>query len=257
MVLANVALRTITYPTQVITKCSKPIPVLILGALLARKRYTIQKYFFVFMLVVGVCFFVYYEKKPKKGAENNSYIGLVLIAISLLADGVLGAIEDRMRAATRPSALNFMFSLNMYGAVLLAIVSVAYGETRGFYDFTLKHPDVLWKIGSAALVGSFGQIFIFMMVSEFGPLPCSIVTTSRKFFTVIISVVFVGKPITWEQQIATVVVFAALFADAFLGKKQLCGKSELKVDVFDEVDVELNESAEQKVPAELDALNKK
>jgi solute carrier family 35 (UDP-galactose transporter), member B1 len=230
--------------------------VLIIGVLLAHKRYTIQKYFFVLMIVVGVCVFVYNEKDSKKGAESNSYVGLVLIGISLLADGVLGAIEDRMRAATRPSALNFMFSLNLYGAVLLAVVSVAYGETRGFFEFVLKYPDVLWKIGSSALVGSCGQIFIFMMVSEFGPLPCSIVTTTRKLFTVLISVIFMGNPLSGRQQIATVIVFAALFADAFLGKKQLCGKPEELV-VVDEVNVELNDSAGKKIPVELETLNEK
>lgn len=50
MVCGNMALRWITYPTQVIAKSSKPIPVMLIGVLLAHKRYTIQKYFFVLMV---------------------------------------------------------------------------------------------------------------------------------------------------------------------------------------------------------------
>lgn len=106
MVCGNMALRWITYPTQVIAKSSKPIPVMLLGVLLAHKRYTIQKYFFVLMIVVGVIMFIYKDGKGKEG-ESNNHIGLILIGLSLLSDGVLGAIEDRMRAATKPSGTTF------------------------------------------------------------------------------------------------------------------------------------------------------
>lgn len=222
MVCGNMALRTIAYPTQVIAKSSKPIPVMLIGVLLAHKRYTVQKYFFVLMIVVGVIMFIY--KEGKANDKGNDHIGLMLVGISLLSDGVLGAIEDRMRAATKPSTFDFMFSINMYSAVFLAIGTLAYGEVFGFIEFATKYPDVYAKIGTAAVVGSFGQVFIFMMISEFGPLPCSIVTTTRKFFTVLISVIFMGNPLSPRQMIATAIVFGALFADALFGKKQLCGK---------------------------------
>lgn len=174
---------------------------MILGVILAGKRYTIQKYIFVLMIVVGVIMFVY---KPKEeGDKTNSYIGLALVGMSLLADGVLGAIEDRMRAATQPSALNFMLSINFFSAIILCVASIASLEIVDFYEFATKHPEVLHRIALAAFVGSFGQIFIFMMISEFGPLPCSIVTTTRKFFTVLISVFFMGNPLRDMQWIGT------------------------------------------------------
>lgn len=145
--------------------------------------------------------FVYKDKKEDD--KTNSYIGLALVGMSLLADGVLGAIEDRMRSATRPSALNFMFAINFFSAIILSVAAIASLEIVEFYEFALKHPEVIQRIALAALVGSFGQIFIFMMISDFGPLPCSIVTTTRKFFTVLISVFFLGNPLKTRQWIAT------------------------------------------------------
>ena len=161
--------------------------------------------------------------KPTTDDAHLGYLGLALVSMSLLADGVLGAVEDRMRAATRPAALNFMFSINMFSAIILFFGSVATFDIVDFYHFAMKYPDVLYKVGLAALVGSLGQIFIFMMISDFGPLPCSIVTTTRKLFTVIISVLFMGNEITFRQILATVIVFGALFGDALIGKKHLCG----------------------------------
>ena len=46
------------------------------------------------------------------------------------------------------------------------------------------------------------------MVSEFGPLPCSIVTTTRKFFTVLGSVIFFGNELSKRQWIGTSLVFS-------------------------------------------------
>lgn len=162
-----------------------------------------------------------------------------------------------MRAATKPSAMNFMFSINMYSAIFLVIGSVVTGEISGFYEFASKYPDVYLKIGSAAIVGSFGQIFIFMMISEFGPLPCSIVTTTRKFFTVLISVMFMpGNSLSNRQIIATVIVFAALFADAFWGKKKLCQPKAEAVPTEEPIDIEKNEKDGLK-EVELETLNGK
>jgi solute carrier family 35 (UDP-galactose transporter), member B1 len=255
MVCGNMALRYITYPTQVIAKSSKPIPVMLIGVLLAHKRYTVQKYFFVLMIVVGVILFIYKDGKAKDGDANNN-IGLILIGMSLLSDGVLGAIEDRMRAATKPSAFNFMFSINMYSAIFLVIGAVATGEVVGFYEFASKYPEVLFKIGSAAFVGSFGQIFIFMMISEFGPLPCSIVTTTRKFFTVLISVIFMGNALSGRQQIATLIVFGALFADALWGKKKLCGKPDVQAVPTEEPEADVEKNGAKSIEMETLKSNK-
>lgn len=93
-----------------------------------------------------------------------------------------------------------------------------------------------------------------MMISEFGPLPCSITTTLRKFFTVIISVIFMGNPLKVQQQVATAIVFVALFADAVWGKKQLCGKPQAIPVPTEEPDVEKNEA---KADRELQKLNAK
>lgn len=229
---------------------------MLLGVLLAHKRYTIQKYFFVLLIVVGVCLFIYDGKKADSKQEGNSHVGLLLIGLSLLADGVLGAIEDRMRAKTKPSALDFMFKINAFTAVFLFAGTIATGEMFRFYDFAAKYPDLYGKIALAALAGSMGQIFIFMMISEFGPLPCSITTTLRKFFTVIISVIFMGNPLNTQQIIATAIVFAALFADALWGKKQLFGKPAALPVPTEEPDVEKNDKSPTK-DVELQNLNGK
>lgn len=67
------ALQHVNYPTQVIGKSCKPIPVMILGVLIGRKSYALSKYLFVLMIVLGVGIFMYKDKASAGG--NASMLG--------------------------------------------------------------------------------------------------------------------------------------------------------------------------------------
>jgi solute carrier family 35 (UDP-galactose transporter), member B1 len=53
----------------VLGKSVKPIPVMILGVVLARKRYTWRKYLFVLMITFGVALFLYKPSENKGKAH--------------------------------------------------------------------------------------------------------------------------------------------------------------------------------------------
>lgn len=95
MVSSNRALQHVSYPTQVIAKSCKPIPVMILGVLYARKRYSLLKYLFVFLIVIGVGVFMYNPSKssPTKSTQSSLYIGELLLLLSLTMDGFTGAFQ--------------------------------------------------------------------------------------------------------------------------------------------------------------------
>jgi UDP-galactose transporter B1 len=218
MISSNMALRWVAYPTQVVAKAAKPIPVMILGVLLGRKSYSKQKYLFVLTIVIGVILFMYKEGKVNKYHEN-ARLGELLLFLSLTMDGLTGAIQERMRASSAPSAQYMMMSMNAWSSLMIGTAIILTGEAFGFIEFATKHPELLLHLSSLALAGALGQLFIFMMVSHFGPLPCSIVTTTRKFFTVLCSVLLFGNILTNRQWLGTLLVFSGLFADMIFGKK--------------------------------------
>lgn len=92
MVCSNMALQWINYPTQVIGKSAKPIPVMLLGVLLGRKSYALKKYMFVLLVVIGVAMFIYKDDKELKTESDGSSFGFgeVLLILSLLMDGLTG-----------------------------------------------------------------------------------------------------------------------------------------------------------------------
>lgn len=62
------------------------------------------------------------------------------------------------------------------------------------------------------------QNFIFITVTTFGPLTTSIVTTTRKFFTILASVLFYGNALVLRQWLGVVLVFLGLGLDSIFGK---------------------------------------
>jgi len=230
MVSSNKALVWVNYPTQVVGKSCKPIPVMILGVLIGRKVYPLRKYLFVLMIVVGVALFMYKDKAGKAAAEAGSGIGLgeILLLVSLACDGITGAVQERMKAEHNTRSGHMMKAMNLWSMIFLGVALVLTGEGLEFIGFISRHPGVIWQILSFCVASAFGQFFIFMCVSDFGPLPCSIITTTRKFFTVLASVILFGNELMSRQWLGVLLVFAGLFLDGVFGKKKQVEKQSNK-----------------------------
>lgn len=247
MISSNMALRFVSYPMQVIFKSAKPIAVMTFGIFIC-KRYTIQRYIFVLLIVVGVIVFKLFESKegkaPKLPTMTNStltnstitaeaaakdakaqsiteweqYTGIALLIFSLAMDGVLGAVQDRIKAKYAPTFRQMMLSFSAWCCIITAIIVIVTGEIVQVYHFANRHPNVLLHLLILGVAAAIGQIFIFTMVSSFGSLACSVTTTVRKFFSVVFSIIFFQNPSTLIQWVGAVVVFLALLGDAFYGK---------------------------------------
>lgn len=219
MLCSNLALKWVNYPTQVIGKSAKPIPVMILSVLVGKKSYPFKKYCFVLLVVVGVALFMYKDNKSSPGSSHFFGYGEFLIMFSLLMDGLTGAVQERMRHESKTKSGHLMLNMNMWSIIFLGPTIVLTGELFTFVEFVKRHPAVLWELTSFSVASAIGQFFIFMTVSDFGPLPCSIITTTRKFFTVLASVIIFGNVMLPRQWLATAFVFVGLFLDSFFGKK--------------------------------------
>lgn len=169
------------------------------------------------MIVFGVGLFVK-EKCEFKDGEDFSRGGY-LIAISLLMDGLTGAVQDRMRSESKPTAINFMLHSNVWSSMILLVLMSITGEGRDVIEFAKKYPSVIWHLTLATFVGTVGNFFVSAMISSFGSLPLALVTTTRKFFTVLFSALTFGHKLSLQQWFAASLIFSALMLDAFFSKK--------------------------------------
>ncbi|XP_046542871.1 solute carrier family 35 member B1-like [Haliotis rubra] len=221
MLASNHALQHVAYPTQVLGKSIKPIPVMILGVLLARKRYPMAKYFCVLLIVMGVAMFMYKDQGHKaKGDHSGLGIGEFLLLVSLTLDGLTGASQDKMRTEHKTGAYSMMLFVNAFSIIWLAIGLVTTGEGLEFLSFAGRNPSVYYNMIAFSIASALGQTFIFITVTTFGPLTCSIVTTTRKFFTILGSVLIFGNPMLSRQWVGTLLVFIGLGLDSVYGKEK-------------------------------------
>uniref|UniRef100_A0A0R3RJZ7 WD_REPEATS_REGION domain-containing protein n=1 Tax=Elaeophora elaphi TaxID=1147741 RepID=A0A0R3RJZ7_9BILA len=222
MVTSNHALQHIPYPTQVLAKSCKPIPIMVFGFLFANKRYHLRKCCCVLMIVFGVGLFLYKEKANTTVGKSAFSLGFgeLLLLISLAMDGTTAAMQDRIRQQHKANAHSMMYYMNLFSSLYLLIGLLMTGELFDFVVFVQSYPKVIMQLFTLAIASALGQFFIFKTVAEFGPLTCSIVTTTRKLFTMLGSVILFGNTLTQRQSLATVVVFTGLLLDAIESKKK-------------------------------------
>ncbi|XP_076631851.1 solute carrier family 35 member B1 homolog meigo [Colletes latitarsis] len=229
MVCSNMALQFVSYPTQIIGKTGKPIPVMILGVLLGKKVYPVRKYLFVFLVVIGISLFIYKDGgMSKKQAEGQMAFGELLLLLSLTMDGLTCAVQERMRSEHNSKSGHMMLNMNGWSIIFSGAVILLSGEFFEFIQFLQRHPSTIWLITTFSVAGAFGQYFIFLTIADFGPLPCSIITTTRKFFTVLGSILIFGNTLTYRQWLGTFIVFSGLLLDALYSKDKSSKKNVVK-----------------------------
>ena len=217
---SNTALKWVEYPRQVIFKSCKPIPVLIFGVLIGRKKYSIIKYLCVLTIVIGIALFMYKDGSTAKNPEICNVIGVgeILLFVSLTCNGVQGGLQERMKAKYKIKSGHLMKETNKWAMIYLVFGLIWSGELWEFISFVLRHPSIIWHLVSASLANAIGEYFIFVCIYEFGSLTCTIITTFRKFLTILGSVILFDNHLTERQWVGSFLVFTGLILDRLFGK---------------------------------------
>ncbi|KNC52171.1 drug/Metabolite transporter superfamily [Thecamonas trahens ATCC 50062] len=197
--------------TQVVAKCCKPIPVLLLGLVLFGKRYTAERLVCVVMLCTQ-------SKMEAKGKIVSTWTGWLLLGMSLFLDGLTGNIQERVRAAHKCTTFQLMFYTNVMALVYICMGLAVTQDADDAVAFIIEHPDTVIDLLIFSTASALGQIAIFLALTSLGALLLTIITTTRKFFTILLSLVWFGHSLAFGQWIGIAVVFSALAIDIAASK---------------------------------------
>eukprot|EP01062_Namystynia_karyoxenos_P023238 TRINITY_DN18948_c0_g1_i1.p2 TRINITY_DN18948_c0_g1~~TRINITY_DN18948_c0_g1_i1.p2 ORF type:complete len:408 (+),score=145.78 TRINITY_DN18948_c0_g1_i1:153-1226(+) len=196
----------VSFPVATLAKSGKMVPVMIGSLFIGGAQYTLRDYLQVAAIVAGTCIVSLGGSGGKHGGgAGGSYWGLAFICGSLLCDGLTGGVQKRLKkeCASRgvtPQAYDFMFWTNFYMTCTALIFSILNGELISGAVFLINHPVVMWLVIKFSVLSALGQSFIFYTIATFDPLVCTTVTTTRKIFSVLYSLVFKGhslKALGW------------------------------------------------------------
>jgi len=189
----------ISFPVVTLAKSGKMVPVMIGSILIGGSKYSLREYLQVASIILGTAL-VSMDKKNSK-SSTTSTIGLVYIALSLTCDGITGGMQNRLKKDIKASgkkakAYDFMFWTNAFMALIAAAVALVTGELTSGYKFCEKNPVILQKILKFGLASAIGQSFIFYTITNFDALVTTTVTTTRKIFSVLLSIFINGHQLS-------------------------------------------------------------
>jgi len=223
------SLRFVDYPTMVLGKSSKLLPVMFLHLVLYRRQFPGYKYLVVGMVTAGVGLFTLFhptEGSSKQAAENSLW-GLFLLSINLLADGFMNSTQDQIFSKNKwLTGPQMMLGLNTCSTILTALyLLVTYfspsttSELTSTIRFIQLHPRIVVDILAFAISGAIGQIFIFLTLSMHGSLILVTITVTRKLFTMLLSVIWFNHPLNNGQWAGVGLVFGGIGLEAYWTRK--------------------------------------
>jgi len=209
----------------VLAKSCKPVPVMLMGAFMG-KKYPLKKYINVFLIVAGVGLFMggggSSSKKSSGGGDNDhsssggQIIGVLLLFISLCFDGGTGAYEDKLMAVHSVGPFDLMYNIQLGKTIIAGVSLLVLNQIHVFFQMCQEMGFVLVALG---LTGALGQVFIFVTISKFGALTCSIIGLARKVTTLVASIYFYGHHLNAVQMSGLVISVASMVMN-FMGKKK-------------------------------------
>ncbi|KAI9471994.1 MAG: UAA transporter [Benjaminiella poitrasii] len=219
------ALKHIDYPTMILGKSCKLVPVLIMNVLVYRRKFPIHKYFCVILVTTGVSLFMLYQPAKSSAVAANSAWGLFLLFMNLCIDGLTNATQDQIFAQFGQfvSGQHMMFYMNAFGSLLSASYLLLHpynDELQQAIAFCQLHPAVIRDVLLFGFCGAVGQCFIFYTLQHYGSLRLVTVTVTRKLFTMLLSVFWFQHALKLGQWAGVALVFIAIGIEAYISKQQ-------------------------------------
>lgn len=225
--LGYASLKYINFPLMMLTKSSKPIPVMLMGVFFYGNSYPWFKYVSVMLLCGGIAMFS--SMKPSnKGTDEGSdmtrmMIGIGLVGCNLFLDGFTNNEQDAIFKKYKITVYQMMKNINLwqffYMAAFLLLGLVMYGEDSQAYRSAAmlwSCPQLRMDIAVFGLCASTGQLLIFTVMKEYGSLLWITISITRKFITVISSVILFKHVVVPMQWAGVGAVFAGMVLEVVM-----------------------------------------
>lgn len=206
------SLRYVIYPVQVLFKSCKPVPVMIFGIILG-KKYPMRKYVNVIIITTGVALFMGGGSSSHKADTNGGdamLLGAAMLSVSLCFDGATGAYEDNLMEKDHVEPFDLMYNIQLGKAVISFCCLVA---SNGLNDFIATLSDGGMALVVLGFTGALGQVFVFITISKFGALNCSLIGLGRKMLSLLLSFVLYGHQLNAFQTVGLVLSLTAMIAN--------------------------------------------
>ncbi|XP_038066385.1 adenosine 3'-phospho 5'-phosphosulfate transporter 1-like isoform X2 [Patiria miniata] len=220
------ALKFVSFPTQVLAKASKIIPVMLMGKVVSGKTYEYYEYLTAAMISMGVAMFLLTQGKEATGPTTVTTFSGVLILIGyMMFDSFTSNWQAELYKQYNMSSMQMMFGVNLFSCIFTSWSLIGQGGFAVGLGFMLKHSTFMFHVLLLSLCSATGQLFIFYTISQFGAVVFIIIMTTRSGLAIFLSCLIYGHPLTVIGVFGVFIVFAALFLRVYAQQRKKAQKA--------------------------------
>jgi len=149
-------------------------------------------------------------------SPNFSAKGYVLITLALIADAVIGNVQEKAMKAHSASNSEVVLYSYFIGCGYIFIGVIATGQLVEAFTFFAEHPVETYGYATIfSITGYLGVNIVLTLVKRFGALIAVTVTTCRKAVTIILSFVLFTKPFTTQYVWSGLIVLLGIYLNVY------------------------------------------
>jgi drug/metabolite transporter (DMT)-like permease len=227
----NIAILENSYPVIIMFKSCSILSAIIVGVYFSRVRdqklkLGTNKLIVGGLVTIGIVLFNFFSMEDK-GEKSTTFLGLILLLVSLIADGLLPDFQAEMKSMYKPRPVDLMFQINRWVFFFSLTYSLLTLECMKIGEFVWEHPTVMYDILGISFINFFVQMFVYYIIQKFKQHVAPFVITIRKILSVVISIFWFNHSIHLVQWFGIVVVFSAAAFD-FISEKYSHKKQQIR-----------------------------
>lgn len=216
----NYCLYYIPYPMRVVGDKMGYLTAVLVGVFFSRigksdgLRLGKEKIVIAIMITIGTMIFSFFYHPNKQNETryktDEMWIGFVLLAVSVTCEALFSDSQAYLKVYFKPTMNHLIYSVNLIGVIYSFSVLIFRGQLSQSVKFCFKHTEILRDITIFSTLTVLGQISIYYVVLNFKQHMFPLISTTRKVFTVLLSIYIYEHPMNVYLWIGLVLVFGGL-----------------------------------------------
>ena len=213
------ALKFVSFPTQVLAKASKVIPVMIMGKIVSQRSYPWHEYFTAALLSVGVaCFLLAADPSADEHTGETTFAGVVILLGYMMFDSFTSNWQSEVFSTYKVSSVQMMFGVNTFSCIFTVGSLLLRGAFFSCLSFLFAHTEFALHAALLSVCSAVGQLFIFNTIRIFGPIVFTLIMVTRQAMSIFLSCIFYHHVLTLQALFGVILVFVALLLKVYFKK---------------------------------------
>lgn len=215
------ALKFVSFPTQVLAKSCKVMPVMLMGKVVSNKTYPLNEYVTALMMSGGVALFLLAaDPTGDTHTTETTVAGILILGGYMMFDSFTSNWQSELFRQYKMSPIQMMLGVNTFSCIFTIGSLLLRGTFFSSVLFLFKHWDFGVHASILSICSAIGQLFIFYTISQFGPLVFTLIMTTRQAVSILLSCIVYGHILTIQALLGVVVVFIAILLRFYFKQRE-------------------------------------